>query len=154
MSKAHYTLEIGGQKNPLYGTHSGGETIKKNTEVALGTRPNTMVKVPNGGEEYRDLELELEDRKADGIRLESIIPTILESHSQPLSDDGAPSVDLDVQLVMWADDEFQKEVSRIKLKRAWVSDYTFPEGDRKSGDMRTMSVTISHRGSEFVAAEV
>ncbi|NJK43714.1 MAG: hypothetical protein HC933_05025 [Pleurocapsa sp. SU_196_0] len=131
MNKGFYTLEFSGEKQPLYGTHTGGETVAKSLEVAMGTRPATMVKVAGGGEEYRDLELELEDRPVDGISLDTIIPSLIESNGAPLNTDGTPGIDLDVQLVMWADKNFTTERSRLKLKNAWVSDYKLPEGDRK-----------------------
>jgi hypothetical protein len=147
--KGYYVLQFAGTDLALYGTHTGGETVAKSLEVALGTRPSTMVKVPGGGEEYRDLELELEDRPADGLFLDEFIQTVIESNSAPLNTDGTPGINLDVQLAMCSDAKFINKRSVLTLKNAWVSDYTLPDGDRKANEVRTMSVTISHRGSVF-----
>jgi hypothetical protein len=149
MSKGFYALKFDGQVQALYGTHSGGETIQKNYEVALGNRPATMVKVPSGALEFIDLELELEDRPADGLYLDDLITAIIASNQQKLDDSGGPSEPLELQLVMYKDADFKEPRSTLTLKQAWVSAYKLPEGDRKASEVRSMSVTVSHRGSTY-----
>jgi hypothetical protein len=138
--KAFYALKFGASAVALYGTHSGGETVAKSREVQDATRANTMIKVRDGGLEYKDLEIELEDRPANGILLESIMAIAIKWN--------ADEERKDVLLIQYSNPDFTgSELSTLALKQAWCSDFTLPDGDRKSGDSRTMKLTLAHKGS-------
>jgi hypothetical protein len=144
MSKAHYTIDLGSGRVPFYGTHSGGETIIKPMEVFLADVPGTMVEVPSGAKEFMPLELELMDMPAEGLGLEDLIPDVITWNSAPANEDLKTVI-----IQKWADADFTQETSKITLAQAWCKVYKLPEGDRKSAENRTMTMTITHRGSVF-----
>jgi hypothetical protein len=146
MSKAHYTIDLGtgDGRLPFYGTHSGGETIVKPMEVFLNNLPATMVEVPSGAKEFMPLELELMDMPAEGLGLEDVIPVVIAWNSAGANEDLKTVI-----IQKWADADFTVETSKITLAQAWCKVYKLPEGDRKSAETRTMTMTITHRGSTF-----
>ena len=144
MSKAHYTIDIGAGRVPYYGTHSGGETISKPMEVHLADKPATMVEVPSGAKEFMPLELELMDMPAEGLTLGELIPDIIAWNNAGINEDLRTVI-----VQQWLDADFTKEGTKITLAQAWCKVYKLPEGDRKSAENRTMTLTITHRGSTF-----
>jgi hypothetical protein len=147
MSKAHYTIDIGAGRVAYYGTHSGGETIIKAMEVHLADTPATMVEVPSGAKEFMPLELELMDMPAEGLTLDALIPDVIAWNSAAINEDLRTVI-----LQKWADADFTEEVSKITLAQAWCKVYKLPEGDRKDAANRTMTMTLTHRGSTFTGA--
>ncbi len=146
MDKGYYTVEWDGSSGPIpfYGTHSGGETKAMSMEVYLSTRAGTKVDVPSGGLEFMPLELELMDLPAEGLFLESTM-TELVTWNNSLKDGVYET--RDVIVTRWANADFTTVVQTLTLSQAWCKDYKFPEGDRKSNEVRTMTATITHQGS-------
>ena len=139
-TKSHAKLEVNGQPNNviLVSALTGGATIKKSTEVPSTEIPNTMVKIKPGGREYEDIELTVTEMIDEGKYIE-------DAHT--FFTDWDDKGDRRTMALVWYKDENFKNL----LKRDdWVGVMPLQVGtvefDRSSGDARTFTVTLTHKG--------
>lgn len=142
MAKGFYTLDLGAGRVPFYGTHTGGHTLQLSMEVYKSDKPATKIDYGSGAEEYKPLELELQDYPQEGLYLDDILAEFVAWN--------ADKDDLRTAIVQhWKDADFTEERSKWTLTKGWCKEFTPPDGDRKANEVRTMTAMITHQGSTF-----